>query len=633
MALDTDKAYDFVSTRVSDFYGSSVYNAAWDRYVARRDEWYCRPASTEPKWRSKLVLPTFWLGCQALHSQFVAGHQVQPFVFVKPNDDSRRDAQAKEKAALLHIDLNSDLMKSGFKERLLGTAYAYLERFGCVVGREYIVTKYTTEQRKKVVSGPYGIEMGSQTTTEQRVEESTCTDIIHPLNFAHDITRHRFADCEWASVRYELHVSMLYRFLELSKTDKTWNKEGIRTVLDAWERGQALRDTSTSRECFYSENAAGEDIDQSDMLVVNEYSGNITYRGNERDMTRYFGIYSDMFGVFLRIGPSPFNRHPYWKMSTHPDPDGPYGVGPCDMLLPVAKWERSTINQYNDYMNMAMRHMWKVYPDAITGGVATLLNGLPHGYIPIEDPKFWQTAVEPARTNLGTIPPVADVVNLIEKYKQQVGPSSNMRGKESGQLNDTATGIALMAQREDASTAALMAMCDIGIKDAMYLKAENMTRYFAEPVVAEIDRGAGPERIRHYVYELAGLDGYTMDIKRQRGDIEAGKAMNFLKLLSSLKNAVPNLPPKLIVDTAKDVGIAMGIDGIDEKFAELDASLNSLPPEIGGGAGGGPAAALGLTPVGPGGPAGGGIPRPPVMAPQPGSAGGANVAAAAALGA
>lgn len=610
------EAYTYALDRIKAYYSSSFYSHAWARHDKRLRAYYCREQTKGTHWRSKLHFATFWLACQAYHARFVDAHRTDPFVFVKPSDDSQRDPDAREKAQLAHVDLNYDLKRSGFKERLLRMMYPHVERFGTAVAREYIRTRQDMTQARRVVPGPYGGTQGSEVQTQYKRIEYTCTQPIHPLNFAHDMGKSDFNFSQWGSVRFELPLSELYMMVD----NPAFYQPGVQKCVEAVKASGAA--WASGEQQFYSENG-DSDGDRRHLVIVDEYYGPLWIDGNEMDITIYHVLLDKTNECVLQIEPSMFGRIPYWKIQAYSDPEGPYGVGPCDMLLPINLWENKTVNQYVDYMNAALKYMWKVNPSNISGGMRMLVDGLPAGMVPIEDDengRAWNQALEPLKNNMGTLPPVADVMGLIERYKQNQGPSNNTRGKDSSQLNDTATGISLMAQKEDMMAAGVQATIDEGLKNGLWIKMDNMSRYFQEPRVAEVQRDGQQVRVEHYPYELGGVEGFSFEIKRQTSDIEAGKNMSWLKLLMGIQKMVP-MPPETVIDAVENVGVAMGVDGVDEMFQKVRESVREkIPGDVGmggGGASGGPPGMPpGLTPAG-------GAP-----APQP-APGGADALAAA----
>lgn len=578
---------------VGDFYSSSEYNDFVTRFERRRDAYYLRHRTNQPKWRSKLHMATFFLACKALDAQFKASHRQEPFVHVGVADDSLADPDAAEKARIAHADLNYDLHAGRFRP-VLNDLYWYTEICGVGVAREYIRSRQTVDTRRGRGADQFGFDMGVLEQSRIRREEFTATGVIHPLNFAHEVTKRGFHDSSWASVRFELPISEVYRMQD----HPHYYQPGVKKVLEKLADGK-YTGYSTDTETFYSERGDSSEGHRKGAVIVQEYSGTIRSKDNAGDQTLYYMLEVPAWNAVLRIGPSPFRSHPYWKMQPYPDPDGPYGVGPNDMILPINYWENSTVNRYIDFMNVMMKFQYLIQQDNIEGGFNMLLNGLPHGMVPVERDADFSATLQPVRQDLHGGNAVGNMIELIHKYKEQQGVSSNLRGKGSEQLNDTATGISLMAQREDEMTQMLLEGCDQGLRDGMNIKLQNRTDFFSEPTVAVVGEGAERMNIDHYPYELSGVK-WAFDIKRALPDVEAGKHLNFLKILSFVDNALAktgqSLPVEMVIDAAEKVGTAFGVDGVDKMMADLKSKVSH--PQ--GGA-----------PQGPGGPGG-----PPAPGPQ-----------------
>jgi hypothetical protein len=220
--------------------------------------------------------------------------------------------------------------------------------------------------------------------------------------------------------------------------------------------------------------------------------------------------------------------------------------------------------------------------------------------------------IEPIRTTGGSLPPINDVIGMINKYKEEVGPSSNLRGKGSNQLTDTATGIQLMAEREDQAVNAIMSGIDAGIADGMFIKWSNRTKFFGNPRTETTKNG---RLVEYFPYELAALGrGVSFRVRRRLADTEAGKRMNFIRMLGALDGLMQArgtpLPIELLVDSYRDLGRALGVDDIDERFESINKLLQAPPPPPPGApapGGGMPPTGVGPEPMGP----------PPVDMPLP----------------
>jgi len=576
---DVKSALQYVSERVSNFYLSSEYNRAWDRYVKRWKAFHRRHESTAPTWRSQLYFASYFVAVNALDAQFKAAHATDPFIFVNPQDNSNIDDEAKIKAQLQHFDLNYDLGITNFKKKLFDM-YWYTGVFGTGVAREYIRTKQNVKTTRKRTKNNFGIDLGPEIGEDITRNEYTASQVIHPLNFAHDITKNSFEDSDWGSVRFELPVTELYMMLD----NENYYQPGVKRVLQQWEKGEGLGFT-VGQDTFYSERGNDDLNQRKNTIVVDEYTGPIRYQGNRKDSTPYYMLYVKSVNAVLAIRPNPFMGHPYWKMMTYAEPDGPYGIGANDAILPINYWENSTTNQYNDYMNSALKFMYEVQPRNIIGGVNTIINGLPNGMVPLEEGVAPGSSIKPLELNRNQMGTVESMLQYIEKSKQQFGASSNLRGRDSGSNADTATGISLLAQREDDTIAAIQGYIDMGIKRGMSIKIRNQQDLFNEIREGKITQYGRERYITHYPYELGGTD-YSFDIKRELGDTAAGKYMSWLRLLTEYDQVLTAkgtpLPPRMMIDSLRGVGQALGVDRVDEVVQELENSIPA-PPEIGGG--------------------------------------------------
>jgi hypothetical protein len=597
---DVQNAYDFVYQRVMNYYSSSLYSSAWTRYERRIKAYYCRPFDDQPKWRSKLFLPTFFLGCTATLAQFKQAYASDPFIFVKARDDGVPSPEMYEKAQIAHLDLNYEIAISGFKNTSSEMDW-YLTLFGTAVGREYLTIKTDYKIDRQPNIDQFGLNQGMVITEQLKRTERTCTDIIHPLNFAHDPTKRNFIKSSWGSVRFLMHIRDIYKMLG----HEFYYQPGVKQTLEKLNSGGDPGWTH-SRDTIYSEHG-DEYSDRLGTVVVYEYVGDLNFSGNEKDTTLYCMLWIPAFGLVLKCLPHWGRRIPYWKKEAWYDVDGPYGVDPCGMLLPINLWENSSVNQYIDFTNSAMKYLYVAYPDNVRGGLSTLINAIPGGIVPVISDQVMQSAIQPLQTNYAQIQHMGNVLQLIEKYRERSGPSSNLRGRGSNQLNDTATGISLMAHREDLMIYALMDGADQGIVDGMNLKLQHEVDWFKEPKVVQMNN----KFISYYPYEIDG--DYTFEVKRSKSDIEAGKEMSFLKLITSLNNFGIADPSNMIKAT-RDIGVALGVDDIDSKLPKI------TPPEVGGTPG---------MPAPPG--AEGAPPSAPPPPPQEGTEGAQNLETTAAM--
>lgn len=562
------KAREYIiDERLSGFWSSTEYNDFETRYENRIKAYYGRHVSSAAKWRSKLHMPTFFLACKALEAQFKEAHSQDPFIHVKLKDDSQENPEALELAEIAHKELNYDLHISDYMERKMQMDW-YTILVGTAVARESIITETQKRTIRYPGTDPYGFNAGMVNMESYITKEMTCTKVIHPCNFAHDMTRQNFKDSEWGGVRYEMPISEIYEMVG----DKQYHQDGVKRVIEDFESKGTAQYKSGSTHMYLER---GSDLNREHMITVWEYHGPIRVIGNMDDRQVYYCLFVPSYEVFLRIGPSPFKRHPYWKTQTYPDPDGPYGVGPCDMLRPINLWENSTVNQYVDYMNSITKFMYLVDPGAINGGLSAFLDNLPFGAlekINAKDVRL-EDMIQPIQHRQSSLPPIGDILQLIDKFKQDSGPSSNLRGKESGQLQDTATGISLMAQREDAVTAAIQEGIDRGIEDGMFMKMTNIKEFFQEPRVAKIGEKGEERVIGYYPYELENGGEFTFKIQRRLADVEAGKYVNFMRLVQGFDNLMTAkgmpLPPEFLVEAHEKVAQALDVAEAPEMFNKL----------------------------------------------------------------
>jgi len=122
----------------------------------------------------------------------------------------------------------------------------------------------------------------------------------------------------------------------------------------------------------------------------------------------------------------------------------------------------------------------------------------------------------------------------------------------------------------------------MGIKRGMSIKIRMQQDFFNEERMGKIAINGEESYIRHYPYDLGGSD-YSFDVKRELGDTAAGKHMSWLRLLTEFDQVLTAkgkpLPDKLMMDSLKGVGTALGIDGIDDVMKELESAVPP-PPQI-----------------------------------------------------
>ena len=592
MAFDVNNEQDVaaaiadIKRRCGDFFGSAEYSKAVTRWIRRRDAFYCRPPVDAPVWRSRLYLPTYFLGATALMAQFRAGRKGDDWLQVSRSDDSDANPEVKELAELAQKDMRYDLAASDFESEQSKLEW-YVALFGTACAREFIRIHDKTDHVPMPGGGTH--QIGG-------IEEITGTQVIHPLNFGHELDKSDFKKSDWGAVRFLLHVSEIFKM----RDNPDYYQPGVEKLIEGIQKRTVM--AAQDSAFYYSDTPISQDKAQR-YVAVCEYSGPLWHLGNEGDTGLYYALYVPGSDTPLRIGANPFGRHPFWKESSWCDPTSPWGVGPNDFLLPINAWENSTVNQYVDYANSSLKFLWKVNPKAVEGGVRTLATSLPNGMIPVANngEGLWNEMIEPIRSTQGGLPPISDVIGMINKYKEEVGPSSNLRGKSSNQLTDTATGISLMAEREDQAVDAIMSGIDKGIADGMMIKWSNRTKFFTNQRTDSNKKG---ELISYYPYELAALGhGVTFKVRRNLADTEAGKKMNFIRMLTALDGLMQArgtpLPMELLIDSYRDLGRALGVEDIDERFESINKMLQAPPapppgtmaPHPGGIAGADPLAA------------------------------------------
>jgi hypothetical protein len=581
---DVSKSFKEIDDLTQDFYMSVEYNRFWDRYVSRWKAYHRRHATNAPKWRSKLYFATFFMAIKALDAHFKAQHATDPFIFVDIKDNSTPNPESKKIAQAAHADLNYDLEISNFKSKLFDMYY-FVELVGTAVAREYIRSQQIEDTSLEVEEDEFGNNAGFKETEDIQRQEYTATDVIHPLNFAHDVTKKNFIDSEWGSVRFELPAKELMAM----KGNENYLQDGVRKTIEQWESGKGLG-FITGQTTFYSERGDDDVQQRKNTLVVDEYYGPLRYQGNRDDNTLYYALIVKSNKQVLALRKSPFPRIPYWKMMTYPEPDGPYGIGASDTLLPINYWENSTVNQYNDYMNSSMKYLYEASHENIIGGINALINGRPGGLVLRDKTVAPGTTINALNVNKAQVPVVESMLQRIEASKNQSSVATNLNSQQEAQAADTATGIGLIANRQDKIISAVQDDIDEGIKDGMQIKQTFQFNFFTEPREAEVDG----ELIPHYPFQLKGQD-YAFNIKRELGDVEAGKNLSYLRLLMETDNFLTQkgtpMPAKSLVALAKKIGQGLAIDGVDEIFSEIEqqAQQPQAPqPEIPGAAPGAP---------------------------------------------
>jgi hypothetical protein len=585
-------AYDYINTLLTDAYGSSLYNNFHARCLKRRNAYYQKHDTTQPVWKSKLYFAPFFLATKALDASLASSLRQDPITQVQLEDGAPNDPAAKEKAMIAHYDINHDLYISRWRETHDIISW-YVTTYGVGVGREYVIADLVESQVRKIVQDQYGMQDDVTESLMSR-SEHTKTDAVHPLNFAHDMTVSNFHQSRWASVRYPLPISEIYKMVG----DDNYYQPGVKELLAKLTDTKSIPGWTASKTTYYSDNEQAQPIKNS--VIIDEYSGDLNFQGNYDDNNLYYAMIVRQYNIVLRIGKSPFSRHPYWKERAHPDPNGPYGVGPCDMLLPVTYLKNNLVNQYIDWGNANLKTMYEVCPDNIEGGLMSLITGQPSGFVVASGPEAFKSgqlirAVQKDKNGIGGI---NELLNYIEKYEQSVRPSSGGRGKDDA-LNDTATAVGFMAQREDAQIQRMKDFIDYGLVDCMHMKMDNRINYMSQAITGQIKEGMPP--LRYFPFELAGAK-YNHKINRITPDVQSGKYMAWLKTI------VPFMAPEFagivpiegLARALKVVGRNMGVDEIDEMIKEpMPPQVNTMPGGAEAVPGGMPTPAPGAMPPAP----------------------------------
>lgn len=568
------KALRYAKEFDDNFYGSSYYDKAWNRFTRRISAYKMQHRTDLPKWKSKLHFPTFRLACNMTSTQFKESHRLDPFVTVGLENSKTQDVKALEKAKLAHYDLNNDLYVSKFAS-VLDSMYWFVSLFGCCVGRERITSDADQEIIKSVVSDNFGnpVDIKEETLTVRK--EHTLTGLIHPLNFSHEITKSHFFQSRKAGTRFPMPISLLYKMAK--SENPLYYQPGIKKILASIEDGKELSAWSSDRQTFYSE-TKGEISASDGTIIINEYSGDMNFAGNYDDNNLYWGLRSNEYDCWIAIGKSPYKRHPYWKMQPIHNPQEPYGDGPNDVMLPLNYWKNDTVNQYNDYMNATLKYMFEVYPGNILGGHMALIDGLPGGLIVADNEEaFMKNAlIRPVNHTKSMLPNVERMLQYIESEVQRDGAIGNLK-TEAPDVSDTATGVGALMQREASIMQGMMDEIDRnGIEDAMKMKMDNRTMYLTEPVMAYINENSPP--VRYFPLELSGQK-YSFYIKRQTPDVVAGKQRVLLKDLMALSAMMdstgkPLVAPERVLMIVKDIGKNYGLDRLDEYIPDV------LPPQV-----------------------------------------------------
>lgn len=570
--------------RVDNFYNSPLYLNAVSRYETRRDAYYRRHSTKEPIWKSKLFFPVFFLGCKGFEARVKQTIQ-NPLVKISYKSATPFDPGLRQMERVHNYDLNHDLYISDF-ERSLFMMYWFNQMFGVSIARESIISEAEAQISMKVNMDRFGNEVFQQQERAYR-KEHTKTEVIHPLNFAHGLNRGEFIYSSWASVRYEMSIAELYAL----RNDEFAVKEDLEYVIAEVERGNM--GWNPDKSTFYVDDnvVSGLQSQYQNTIIVDEYSGDMNFKGNYDDNTLYYGIFSKKFNKWLRLGPSKYRRHHYWKMRTYPDPFAPFGVGACDMLLPPNIVKNVLFNQYIDWGNANLKFLYEVYSRNIKGGLTSLISGNPGGMIEAIDESTFSRGplVRPVQKNNTAIPGIADILNYLEKEEVKAMPSNDMRTKGQN-ITDTATGVMEVSKREDDNISAIVRDMDHGLCDGMRQKIQNRIDFFFQPGEAMVDRKS--PSVRYYPFEMSSQN-VDVEISRISPTADANKYLQFLQRVAEgmkMFGIQPN--PQQIIQLYAKIGRDVGIDEVDDLLQEMPVQIPGATPSAPMQAPGGAAAPL-----------------------------------------
>jgi hypothetical protein len=565
-------ALQHVDEFTDNYFCSSEYSKQWSLYGTLKDSYFMRKNPNMPAWKSNLYLGAFYINVETLKIQFANILQNDPFVNITPKDNYKKDAIALEKASIAHADLNYDLHISNFNDRLRD-CFFFDSLIGYSCGREYIKVDTRTKKTARVSTDPYGSQIVQEGQYSERIE-TTCTDIIHPLNFAHDITKGDFVESQENAVRFELPVSEIYKMLK----DTRYNQPGVKETLEFLEKSTYVY--SVGQNTFYSDNG-GEKTSTSNTrnkVVCYEYTGTLRYKGNERDNTIYQVLWVKDTKQVLQIRKSPFGEIiPYWKRIVKPVPCTPYGIPPNYPAFILNQVENHFYNANIDYTNAAMKWNYEIKPENINGGLAAYYNALPGGGIPIREDVPLGSTMRRIDGEMTSIPSFNTMMQILDGSKQEYAFSKLIRGTQTG--NQTATEASLINEKEDILVASMIQQTDVGLKNCMFIKLHALANNFQNERKANID---GVD-VLHYPRELADQD-YSIDIKREKSDIQSAKNFAFLQKLQSVyaymdQRQTP-MNPEPLIDLIEAVGIAGGVPETVELVKKMRDSLPK-PAEIG----------------------------------------------------
>ena len=574
MGLDKQKAYDIAVRRDNQWYDSETYKNHKKRYELYRDAYYRKHSTSNPVWKSKLFFPVFFLACKAFEAEVKATLQ-DPIVNINFKNKGKYNPELDEKEKLLNYDIMNDLYISGYESTVF-RMYWFNEICGTSVGRETFVSEKKLTKSKSVIVDQFGNRVISQNSSVSSTEH-TDTNCIHTLNFAHALNKGEFYDSPWATVRYEISISDLYGL----KEHPLANKKGIDMVIKEIEKGDS-KGWTDGDDSYYVDNNDYKDGDQ-DTIIGTEYSGNLQYRGNESDNTLYWGVFAKRYGVWLLLGPSPFQRHPFWKMRTYPDPFGPFGVAPNSTLIPVNILKNTLFNQYVDFTNANLKYLYQVFSPGIQGGLQSLVDGNPGGLVEAIDEITWKQGdlIKPIRKESGGIPGMADAFGILEKTEVEAAVASPRRKTAEG-ITETATGELEIAKQQDAQIESITRDMDNGLKDSIHQKVWNRLKYVIGEQRATIGQieSESPD-VLYFPFELGG-EAFDVTVNRKSPVEEANKYMAFLAKVSEGMAIVQSgggmLDPQAVMGIYEEVGQKIGLDKVDRIWMQQQG----LPPQVQG---------------------------------------------------
>jgi hypothetical protein len=569
---DLIKAYDLWSERNDEMYDSQTWLNAKARYETRRDMYYRKHSTKQAVFRNQLHFPVFFMACKAFEAA-VKQTIKSPIVNIDYKSNKVLDPKVEEKEKIHNYDLQHDLYVSDF-ERKLFAMYWFNEIFGTSVARETMqIERKVNLQREVIMNARTGGERFVESSTVERLEH-TRTDVIHPLNFAHPLNRGDFYESEWASVRYEIGIADVYGMT----AHPLANKAGIKKVIDEIEKGH-VGWTATDKQ-FYCDSVdyiSGKIKKLT--IVVNECSGDMQYHGNYGDNTLYWGVYCEQFQQWLLIGKSPYGRHPFWKMQTHPDPMGPYGVGPCDTLVPINLLKNKIFNQYLDWTDSNLKFMYQAFPGWIRGGVLPLIDNSAGIVIQPVDERTWKESqgqlIRPIEKDKTGIPGVGDVFNTLEKAEIESSVASSRKSAVEG-ITKTATGEMQIAEQQNALLSSITRDMDAGLCDAMFQKIKNRLKITERGIA---DMGEETPSMLYYPFEMSDQN-IDVEVIRIDSTAEANKYMAFLSKVTQAIQAVSQVPQlniNAVLEQYDKIGRQLGIEGIEGMLQQ-----QGLPPQIGG---------------------------------------------------